>query len=115
MLYHRDLGFPKNLKLPIGQTFLLSYSYHATEAARQDRYGAISLPKHLVIKKEEIVEVEIEKSVAVKLVMRVHFSETLDLCLAILIQDQKVKTVWLNKKEDVHKTLNKNKYEIPIN
>ena len=49
MLYHVELGFPKEISKIIG-IYLLNYTSHALKASKTDRYCDIILPKHINIK-----------------------------------------------------------------
>lgn len=114
MLYHRDIGFPESLELQYGYTFDLTYSKHAQEAAKTDRYGLIKLPQGITFHKDRIIEVETEDNVTVtKMVVRMNYplNNKLDIVYVIIPQTGLVKTVWINAVSDKHTTLNKNKYE----
>lgn len=109
-LYHRDLGYPKGLFLKASYSFILNYSNHALKSAKNDRYGEINLPKHISFPSTDIFEVETMGLTPVKIVVRIKYDEKFDLCLVIMLLDGLVKTVWLNKIEDEHSTLNASKY-----
>jgi hypothetical protein len=109
-LYHKDIGFPKNIY--IQERFVrLKYSPHALEASETDRYGKITLPQSLMIKRDEVIEIETEKNKLSKFVLRRPYNETHDLIIVLLLKSNKVKTVWLNAKSDIHQTLDETKYE----
>lgn len=109
-LYHKDIGFPFKVTLP--KILSLSYSSHAIRAAENDKYGRIFLEPFYSTEKAELIEMEtIGNSVAIKVVLRKPYTEKLDLCTVIALGDMIVKTVWLNRNNDSHFTLNYNKYE----
>ncbi len=109
-LYHKDLGFPKNLY--IQEKFVrLKYSPHALKASTTDRYGVIILPQSLMIKRDEVIELETVDNKLNKLVLRRPYCEKYDLIVVLLVKEKKVKTVWLNDKNDIHQTLNEELYE----
>ena len=112
MLYHFEIGFPKDMPTSFG-TILLDYSRHAIEAAQGDRYGAIELPRILDTKKAKLIEVEVVSGRVTKVVYRCNHCHNYDLIMAIVPHTRKVKTVWLNSNRDKHKTLNRNKYTTP--
>ena len=56
-----------------------------------------------------LFEVETENGKVIKSVYRVTLNNEYDLCL--VIRYSKIITAWLNKTNDIHKTLNINKYE----
>lgn len=111
MLYHKDLGFPNTLVMPSGVMFL-EYSNHALRASKNDRYtDSIHLPKAVTIDFSKIVEVETPDNINVtKIVLRIKYSTQCDLCLVILPETFVVKTVWLNRNDDTHFTLDVTKY-----
>lgn len=113
-LYHKDIGFPKGFNAQVG-TRMLIYTKHAKNAALNDRYGVINLPKYVDTKNAQIIEAEVAGKIVTKLVYRVSYSKDLDLSIAVIPVDDKflVKTVWLNKRTDIHKTLNRSVYAIP--
>lgn len=62
-LYHREIGFPKNIKLPTG-VFRLEHSNHSRMAASTDRYGIIKLPTILDTSKATLIELEVEEGIS---------------------------------------------------
>lgn len=111
MLYHKLIGFPPTLIINSEYKILVKYTQHAKNEANHDRYGDITLPKLIKFKKEDIIEVETSDNIIVdKVLIRIPYNEKYDICLAILLGLGLVKTLWLNDKNDSHKTLDKNKY-----
>jgi hypothetical protein len=113
MLYHCELGFPKNIPNNFG-TILLDYSRHALEASQNDRYGTIRLPRTLDTEKAKLIEIEVIKGQLTKAVYRCEHCNKFDIVIVVIPNARKVKTVWLNRKIDKHKTLNRNKYCVPV-
>lgn len=113
-LYHYQLGIPFNLSLP--SRLNVTYSRHALRAASEDRYGSIDLPSAINTTGALVVEVEAgDNNRPVKLVLRANYNSTLDVIYVILthsLPDNSfmVKTVWLNEKNDAHKTLDVTRY-----
>lgn len=109
--FHAELGFPSTLIIPDRKELKLFYTYHALSASKTDRYGVIKLPETIVLNKSEIIEIEsFDCVISTKVLIRTSYSDDCDLCMAILLGENKVKTVWLNKKSDKHKTLDASKY-----
>lgn len=111
-LYHYALGFPQCNPLPTAGWLTLEYSRHARNASVTDRHGYISLPERVAFKACKAVEVEYQANQLTKLVIRVPYSEELDLVLAVK-PNGFVKTVWLNTIDDTHGTLDKSRYRKP--
>jgi hypothetical protein len=115
MLFHRDIGFPADLDITLytRRPLALRYSSHARRAAAGDRYGAAILPQVLHVAAGDLVEAEVLSApVVTKLVVRTRYSATLDLVLVVLPCGF-VKTVWFNKRDDQHGTLDRSKYAHP--
>jgi len=109
-LYHAEIGIPTSVPVRFGK-LNLRYSRHALQAANSDRYGLINLPEVLDTDKAKVIEVEVAADGLVeKVLYRVPHCGTCDLVIAVIPYDSFVKTVWLNKKNDGHKTLNKANY-----
>lgn len=111
-LYHKQLGFPKSVRLT-GGLFRLVWTDHAIRAAQSDRYGEIIRVTHISFCPTKVFELEIDdQGTITKLAYRSHHCERYDICYVLVpIGNQmRVKTVWLNDKNDTHKTLNENKY-----
>lgn len=110
-LYHYTLGFPNGFSSTVGVRKLM-YTHHAKNAALTDRYGIINLPTQLDTNNAKCIEVEILNGKVSKLVYRIKYNNAVDLVLVVVpyITEFKVKTVWLNKIEDKHATLNISKY-----
>jgi hypothetical protein len=113
MLYHREKYLP-NLSKWNNAVLRLRFTNHAEWAAKNDRYGVIdlySLPRYLVIDTDTVVEAETnDKGVVVKLVLRLKYDGNRDVVVVVMVPDGSVKTVWFNKKDDTHKTLDLSKY-----
>jgi len=119
-LYHRDVGFPKNWVELLPRNFRptnikLTYGSHARKEALSDKYGSIELPQTLAFNKDALYlfEIEIKDGKVVKLGVRKSHDELNDLIIIFQPNDGFVRTVWLNRKEDSHKTLDTSKYRKP--
>ena len=110
-LYHFELGFPKGLKTDFG-VINLTYTYHARKAAETDRYGYMELPVSLDTSEAKAIEVEVIDNAVTKIVYRIRYNSHLDMVL-VVTNDARVKTVWFNKRNDKHKTLDTSRYTIP--
>lgn len=108
MLYHKSLGFPRWFRKPAG-TLTLRYSRHAKKAARNDRYGAIRLPQVLDLSCGDVFEIETDRNTVVKYCVRVRYCNKFDLTI-VVNSDGLVRTVWLNDRQDRHRTLNASRY-----
>lgn len=108
-LYHFELGIPKAAQLRFGK-MPLNYSGHAQRASQNDRYGTIELPKYLDTNTAQVIEVEMRGRETLKIVYRVKYNEILDLVLVVIPDRGFVKTVWLNQRNDLHKTLDASRY-----
>lgn len=113
-LYHCEIGFPRGARTPVG-TFALAYTQHAFKAALTDKYtDVIDLPDRLVTRYARVIEIGMEGAKVSKIVYRIAYDDTFDLCLAVVPGvPMVVKTVWLQKADDHHKTLNRGKYCVP--
>lgn len=121
MLYHTKLGMPSSLKLPAGRKKVV-FTYHAMDQARGDRYGDfspfLSLHNSFDPKSAELIEVETADNVHVgKAVYRIQLKpgDQRELVLALVPYSDKyvAKTVWLNRIDDKHRTLNPRRYDKP--
>lgn len=111
-LYHASIGLPKWFRKPT-QSVALRWTYHATVAAQEDRYGIIPRFKTLTLARFEVIEIGVIGTRVSKILFRGTLNETDDVCI-VLIPGRDfwtVKTVWINKKSDTHKTLDAAKYE----
>jgi hypothetical protein len=93
-------------------TYTLRYGNHAKYEAAMDRYGVITLPLVLDTTKHKLIEIEVENDIVVKSVYRKNHKPGLDITVVVM-RDGFVKTVWFNKTTDVHKTLDRSKYNRP--
>lgn len=113
LLYHFQVGIPKELKTRFG-VLQLRYTQHALSAANSDRYGAMQLPHTLDTESAKVIEVEADIfGNVVKVLYRVPHCANFNLILAVIPAEGFVKTVWLNQKNDCHKTLDRAKYTQP--
>lgn len=110
-LYHKDVYAPAVLFRSPG-VVRVRYSYHAQEAARDDRYGDLSryLTPYRDFDDAEIVEVELDAEGQIsKRVARFNITDELVLVMAVAA-DGYVRTVWCNRFDDRHSTLDRLKY-----
>jgi hypothetical protein len=110
-LFHYQVGFPKGLKTNLG-TLQLKYTAHALKASKNDRYGDMTLPKKLNTATAKPIEVEIIRGMVTKMVYRADYNEELDIVI-VVNRDCLVYTVWFNRKDDDHPTLDTTKYAKP--
>lgn len=117
MLYHNKIFVPANItkriQFILGKVIPLTYSGHAINAAQDDRYGTIDLPKAIAIESvSQVFEIETDSAgLIVKMGIRVPHDSINDLVIILSVNTQTVKTVWLNRKSDAHKSLDRNKYQ----
>lgn len=107
-LFHRDLGFPAVVETLFGKTLTFRFTRHAIRSCLDDRYGTFTPPAKWQIAPGQIVEAESDGAVVYKIVLRVPYNPTFDLCIALLPNtngDSLVKTCWLNRVTDRHATL----------
>lgn len=112
LLYHCDAyGLPA---LKVGPISGLSLSRHAKDQAfaKNINLGKVALST-FDPSDWHIVEVEVVGGIPVKLVGRKHYDEQNDLVVAVLRKEKLIKTVWLNRKDDKHATLDKTPYSKP--
>lgn len=110
--YHFEIGLPKGFNGAMG-VIPLEYTKHALEAAENDRYGKIKLPKEIDTNRAKVIEVEMRGREVLKVLYRVKCTKGLDLLVACMPMSDcfKVRTVWLNLASDAHGTLDASKYE----
>lgn len=116
-LYHKDVYIPTHVKVILSKKWeiQLEYSQHSLNAAKSDRFGDITLPPKICSGDGELIELEAEgldhrlPKNLIKLVYRLSLDDKRDLVIVFLVTG-KVKTVWINMKDDEHKTLDKTKY-----
>ena len=114
-LYHKDIGLPALVvdQIRAMGDLHLSYSTHAMQACLNDRYGVISRPP-MIVNPHALgaVEVEVRDGIVVKVVVRLSYDDIFDLVMAIAVDQGRavVKTVWLNHRNDLHRTLDHSKY-----
>lgn len=112
-LWHKDIRIPAEAYQQIKAQpvdVVLSYTFHALEASQTDRYGKIELPATINWSDAEVVEIEVVAGKVFKVVARLHHDSKNDLVIVVLLNGYKVKTVWLNRKNDKHRTLDISKY-----
>jgi hypothetical protein len=112
-LYHREVGMPEFAKQLDGMKFFLKPTRHAEEQCINDRYGTFQIPDVLRIKLSEVFEIGAEFNRVVKVAVRKTYDEQHDISIVFNVHDGRVRTAWLNKKTDTHRTLDRAKYKRP--
>lgn len=110
-LYHFEIGFPAWFKVPTGEV-QPRYGDHSRFEAQVDRYGKIQLPTSIDLSKFKVIEIGVEGKRLVKALFRGPLDETRDICI-VLTATGFVKTVWVNLRTDIHRTLDRTKYIDP--
>jgi hypothetical protein len=110
-LYHADIRLPAGFRLP-NRLVPLTYSNHALREAENDRYGDIPVLPVLNLGDCQTVEVGMEDGRVAKVVVRAELDDDNDIVLVLIPRTPKwfVKTVWLNERNDSHKTLDRSRY-----
>lgn len=117
ILYHKDIGFPANFRAPQQRVFL-DYTHHALEAAADDRYGDMPILKGVDLSKVQVVELGVKDGRVSKMVVRGRLDQERDMILVLIPRGKQpwtVKTVWVNMRDDKHRTLDHSKYVNPAN
>lgn len=112
-LYHRSVYAPAPMFRSPG-VVRLEVTHHARQAAKDDRYGDLSkyLRHYLDFDATDIVEVEVTDGVITKRTVRLPV--TPDLVLVLVVSGEgRVITVWGNRRDDDHATLNTKKFVQP--
>lgn len=116
-LYHKQMGLPPSVVEQVCQFWSMVVGQHALEASNSDRYGKITIPSHVDVKPEMIVELEIKGDKWQKAVIRLPHpgGKVDDIVIAFCAYSDipgtaLVKTVWLNRATDKHYTLDHRKY-----
>lgn len=109
-----EIGFPEGVSIPTGFG-ALRWSRHALLARNNDRNGHILAPTSIDFGKCVLIEVDIEDNEVVKYLVRTSqpFDRVNDVIFALRPLGDSVflvKTVWLNQKNDLHRTLDKSRY-----
>jgi hypothetical protein len=112
-LYHKAVFWPKGkLRALQGRSLPLSYGRHALAESTADRYGAIQAPASIVFDEHAVIEMECNGKFPTKVVVRLPYNGDCDLILVVQLGETEffVKTMWLNKRDDNHRTLDRSKY-----
>jgi len=117
MLYHPEVYWPETLTgavAAIGRVLRLTYSRHALEASVSDRVlRNIVLPDYIKVSDCEVVEAETDDSGKLsKVVLRTEYRQDsrYHLVLVVIPGRNLVKTVWANRANDTHRSLNRSRY-----
>jgi hypothetical protein len=112
-LYHKDIRLPPHFRGLPAATVQVKWTRHAEDARSNDRYGYIPKHERLNLREAETIEVGIEDGRLVHLLLRMPYDGKRDILFALRPVAGKpwvIKTVWLNRTNDRHKTLNKSRY-----
>jgi hypothetical protein len=112
--YHRDVFLPPALvaAVAIHDFAMLHYGKHARAAALEDRVPPRELPRSLLLADWTLVKVETISGRPSGILIRrpMQVDPRLHLVLAIGVPDMLVRTVWVNRADDNHRSLDRKKY-----
>lgn len=109
ILFHREIAMPAKVRDMKEISFTLRPTAHAENAARNDRYGKLTIPASIRFAGKDIVEAEMTGGAVTKLVVRIPYDSTRD-AIYVILPNGTLKTVWFNLSNDLHKTLDKSRY-----
>lgn len=112
-LYHADIRLPDGFVTPTARVRLI-WTHRADRARFDDRFANV-IPKfdNIPLSAFKVIEVGVEADRVVKIVVRGHWTTDLDLVFVLIPSTRTswlVKTVWINRRNDVHKSLDRSKY-----
>lgn len=109
-LYHAEIRLPDGFTIPTARV-ALKWTRHAERARWDDRYGMIPMFSTIPLSQFEVIEVGVEAGIIAKILVRGHYTDEIDICFVLIPGPQYVvKTVWMNRRNDQHKTLDRSKY-----
>lgn len=109
-LYHEKVYMPRHARE--SKRYALTYSAHALAEASSDMHGTITLPDTLDTTEAVLIEAEVINVGHVRVLKRVYrlpHDDSNDIVLVVQ-PDGLVRTVWLNRKNDRHATLDRSRY-----
>ena len=113
-LYHFEIGFPPLALAQVKPLFTLRPTAHAENEAWDDKRGVIRLPKIFHPAVAKIIELETDVAGrVVKILAREKHDDKTDVVYAVAVADKAIKTAWLQDKTDLHRTLDRSKYNRP--
>lgn len=107
-LFHRDVMMPEWIRA-IPKT--VARIYHSTHASSKVTYFNLPHRSHISFDGGDIVEAAVDKGKVAKLLVRLPYSETKDICYVIVPVDYVVVTVFLNDVDDHHPNLERWRYD----
>lgn len=117
-LYSRQVFWPEAIQAVVDHAMSKRYYIDATNHAKE-KLNQLFLPRGLfkAVAYGEVIEAEFVDGLLVKIVTRLpHRTREADICSAILIEPEgrngilRVKTIWTNRREDNHSTINEEAY-----
>lgn len=116
-LYNIGVYYPHDVEVMVKKAMRKRYEIIATHHAEY-KIAKLRLPDNCykAMLYGRIVEVEIEDGKVYKIITRLRnrYDSKVDLCAAILLEEDgiaKVKTIWINRIDDSHKTIRMENYE----
>lgn len=111
MIYHKEIGFPSYFRAPVGK-YATALSRHAQ--VREIEKG-FTIPTMIDLSDFEVIEIEMRNGAVQKMVVRGEYDEYDDIVLVVIPKSHGlfVKTAWLNRWNDNHRTLDVSKYARP--
>lgn len=111
-LWHSDIMLPTGFVAPV-QKVSLRWTDHAKAECNKDRYAVIPQFKALTLKRFRVIEVGMAAGKVSKIVFRGRLDETNDIVIVLIPNGDRpwtVKTAWVNRSNDAHKTLDRSRY-----
>jgi hypothetical protein len=113
-VYHRDIYLPPALVAAVQRHdfAMLRYGKHATAAALDDCVPPRELPRSLLLADWRLIHVETTADRPSGILVRrpMQCDPRLHVVLAIGVPDMLVRTVWVNRANDHHRTLDRARY-----
>lgn len=115
--YHRQVGFPATVAVPQG-ALELRPTRHAVDELLTDRYGTVGdeVPEFLNLSADMVFEMTVRRGRVDSYVVRFEWDEERDMVLVLVPvgrSEALVKTMWFNRRDDQHRSLDVSRYDKP--
>lgn len=113
-IYHRSIGFPKNIVIP-NRMFHLEYTTHAKQRAAERISGLMVLPTVVRLTDSNLIEIHSDDNRFIKkAIVRINYNKYKDLILVLDIHFELFKaaviTLYYNNRNQSFESLDKTRY-----
>jgi len=112
MKFHKEIGFPDRIDIPTGR-ISVNPTDHSKNRSDNHKHGEFDIPNEVFVHEDDVIELKTRNGNLWRMLIRVSYNETYDICIVLNVNTNEVVTAWRNRVTDTHDILDTSEYDSP--